>query len=75
MSTLNGKRVLVSAGPTFEDIDPVRFIGNHSSGKQGFAIAAALAAAGARVTPAARPSRGPTGARTGSRSRVVSGSP
>jgi len=42
--------MLVTAGPTHEAIDPVRYIGNRSSGKQGFAIAAALAARGARVT-------------------------
>jgi phosphopantothenoylcysteine decarboxylase/phosphopantothenate--cysteine ligase len=47
---LFGKHVLVTAGPTYEAIDPVRFIANRSSGKQGFAIAAAAAAAGARVT-------------------------
>jgi len=47
---LFGKHVLVTAGPTFEPIDPVRYIANRSSGKQGFAIAAAAAAAGARVT-------------------------
>jgi phosphopantothenoylcysteine decarboxylase/phosphopantothenate--cysteine ligase len=47
---LYGKHVLVTAGPTFEPIDPVRYIANRSSGKQGFAIAAAAAAAGARVT-------------------------
>jgi phosphopantothenoylcysteine decarboxylase/phosphopantothenate--cysteine ligase len=47
---LYGKHVLVTAGPTHEAIDPVRYIANRSSGKQGFAIAAAAAAAGARVT-------------------------
>ncbi|MFM6981036.1 MAG: bifunctional phosphopantothenoylcysteine decarboxylase/phosphopantothenate--cysteine ligase CoaBC [Micrococcales bacterium] len=47
---LAGKHVLVSAGGTREQIDPVRFIGNHSSGKQGVAIAFAAQAAGARVT-------------------------
>jgi phosphopantothenoylcysteine decarboxylase/phosphopantothenate--cysteine ligase len=47
---LYGKHVLVTAGPTYEPIDPVRYIANRSSGKQGFAIAAAAAAAGARVT-------------------------
>lgn len=47
---LSGKHVLITAGPTHEPIDPVRFIANRSSGKQGFAIAAAAAAAGARVT-------------------------
>ena len=48
--TLHGKHVLVTAGPTHEPIDPVRLIANRSSGKQGFAIAAAAAEAGARVT-------------------------
>ena len=52
---LAGKRVLVSAGPTFEDIDPVRFIGNRSSGRMGFAIADAAAAEGAEVTLVAGP--------------------
>jgi phosphopantothenoylcysteine decarboxylase/phosphopantothenate--cysteine ligase len=47
---LSGKRVLVTSGPTHEPIDPVRYIGNRSSGKQGHAIAAAAAAAGAAVT-------------------------
>jgi phosphopantothenoylcysteine decarboxylase/phosphopantothenate--cysteine ligase len=46
---LLNKQVLVTAGPTHENIDPVRFIGNHSSGKMGFAIAEAFAAQGARV--------------------------
>lgn len=45
-----GKRVMVTAGPTYEKIDPVRFIGNYSSGKMGYAIAAAFAARGADVT-------------------------
>jgi phosphopantothenoylcysteine decarboxylase/phosphopantothenate--cysteine ligase len=48
--TLEGKHVLVTAGPTREPIDPVRVIANRSSGRQGFAIAAAAANAGARVT-------------------------
>jgi phosphopantothenoylcysteine decarboxylase/phosphopantothenate--cysteine ligase len=48
--TLAGKRVLVTSGPTHEPIDPVRYIANRSSGKQGHAIAAAAAAAGADVT-------------------------
>ncbi len=52
---LAGARVLVTAGPTFEDIDPVRFIGNRSSGRMGFAVAAAAAAAGASVTLVAGP--------------------
>jgi phosphopantothenoylcysteine decarboxylase / phosphopantothenate---cysteine ligase len=47
--TLSGRRVLVTSGPTSEPIDPVRFIANRSSGKQGHAIAAAAAAAGADV--------------------------
>jgi phosphopantothenoylcysteine decarboxylase / phosphopantothenate---cysteine ligase len=47
---LAGKRVLITAGPTHEPIDPVRYIANRSSGKQGFAIAAAAEAAGAEVT-------------------------
>ena len=46
---LLGKKALVTAGPTYEAIDPVRFIGNHSSGKMGFAIAEALAQEGAQV--------------------------
>ena len=48
--------MLVTAGPTFEPIDPVRFIGNRSSGKQGYAIAAAAARLGARVTLVSGPS-------------------
>ena len=47
--TLAGRRVVVTSGPTFEPIDPVRFIGNRSSGKQGHALARAAAAAGAGV--------------------------
>jgi phosphopantothenoylcysteine decarboxylase/phosphopantothenate--cysteine ligase len=53
--TLAGKHVLVTAGPTWEPIDPVRVIANRSSGRQGFAIAAAAAEAGARVTLVAGP--------------------
>ena len=52
---LFGKHILITAGPTHEPIDPVRYIANRSSGKQGFAIAAAAAAAGARVTLVAGP--------------------
>ena len=52
---LEGRHVLVTAGPTHEPIDPVRYIANRSSGKQGFAIAAAAARAGARVTLIAGP--------------------
>jgi phosphopantothenoylcysteine decarboxylase/phosphopantothenate--cysteine ligase len=57
---LYGKHVLVTAGPTHEPIDPVRYIANRSSGKQGFAIAAAAARAGARVTLVAGPVALPT---------------
>jgi len=53
--SLEGKHVLVTAGPTHEPIDPVRVIANRSSGRQGFAIAAAAAEAGARVTLVAGP--------------------
>lgn len=53
--TLKGKKVLVTAGPTYEEIDPVRFIGNYSSGKMGFAIAEEAAARGAEVTLVAGP--------------------
>ncbi len=49
-ATLTGKKVLVTAGPTYEKIDPVRFIGNYSSGKMGYAIAEEAAARGAHVT-------------------------
>jgi len=52
---LYGKTAMVTAGPTYEAIDPVRFIGNHSSGKMGFAIADALARLGAEVTLIAGP--------------------
>jgi len=52
---LKGKKILVTAGPTHEAIDPVRFIGNHSSGKMGFAIAGELAARGAEVILIAGP--------------------
>jgi phosphopantothenoylcysteine decarboxylase/phosphopantothenate--cysteine ligase len=48
--SLAGRRVLVTAGPTYEDIDPVRYIGNRSSGRMGFAIAAEAARRGAAVT-------------------------
>ncbi len=47
---LKGKKAMVTAGPTYEAIDPVRFIGNHSSGKMGYAIATELAEKGAEVT-------------------------
>lgn len=52
---LTGKHIIVTAGPTHEPIDPVRYLANRSSGKQGFAIAGALAALDARVTLIAGP--------------------
>jgi phosphopantothenoylcysteine decarboxylase/phosphopantothenate--cysteine ligase len=52
---LAGRRVLINAGPTFEDIDPVRFLGNRSSGKMGFALAEVAAASGADVELVAGP--------------------
>jgi phosphopantothenoylcysteine decarboxylase/phosphopantothenate--cysteine ligase len=57
---LAGKHVLITAGPTAEPIDPVRVITNRSSGKQGYAIAAAAAALGARVTLVSGPTALPT---------------
>ncbi|WP_353230978.1 bifunctional phosphopantothenoylcysteine decarboxylase/phosphopantothenate--cysteine ligase CoaBC [Novosphingobium sp.] len=57
---LAGRHVLITAGPTHEPIDPVRYIANRSSGKQGFALAAAAAAAGAQVTLVAGPVDLPT---------------
>ncbi len=48
--TLTGRRVVVTAGPTYEDLDPVRYVGNRSSGRMGYAIAAELATRGANVT-------------------------
>ena len=54
---LRGRHVVVTAGPTYEDIDPVRFIGNRSSGRMGFAVAEAAARAGARVSLVAGPVR------------------
>ncbi len=53
---LKGKKVVLTAGPTYEAIDPVRFIGNHSSGKMGFAIAKVAASLGAQVTLISGPS-------------------
>jgi phosphopantothenoylcysteine decarboxylase/phosphopantothenate--cysteine ligase len=58
--SLEGKHILVTAGPTHEPIDPVRVIANRSSGRQGFAIAEAAAEAGARVTLVAGPVALPT---------------
>lgn len=59
-ASLAGLRIVVSAGPTYEDIDPVRFIGNRSSGKMGFAIAQAAARRGAQVVLVAGPVSLPT---------------
>ena len=67
---LAGLRVLVTSGPTYEPIDPVRFLGNRSSGKQGHAIAAACAEAGARVLLVSGPTHSrhrPVSRRCGSR--------
>lgn len=57
---LAGRRILISAGPTFEDLDPVRYIGNRSSGKMGFALAAEAVRMGAEVTLIAGPVALPT---------------
>jgi len=57
VQSLIGKKVLVTAGPTYEAIDPVRFIGNHSSGKMGFAIAEELLAQGAHVELVSGPTK------------------
>ncbi|WP_294213664.1 bifunctional phosphopantothenoylcysteine decarboxylase/phosphopantothenate--cysteine ligase CoaBC [uncultured Chryseobacterium sp.] len=54
--TLQGKTVLITAGPTYESIDPVRFIGNHSSGKMGYSLAEAAAERGAKVILVSGPS-------------------
>src|SRR5262245_26139270 len=54
-SSLRGQRVMISAGPTYEDFDPVRFIGNRSSGKMGFALAEECVRRGAEVTLIAGP--------------------
>lgn len=56
MADLRGRSVLITAGPTYEAIDPVRFIGNHSTGKMGIAIAEAAARSGAHVTLVCGPS-------------------
>ncbi len=58
-ASLAGRRVVVTAGPTLEDIDPVRFLGNRSSGRMGFAIAAEAARRGATVTLIAGPTTVP----------------
>ncbi|MCA1714615.1 MAG: bifunctional phosphopantothenoylcysteine decarboxylase/phosphopantothenate--cysteine ligase CoaBC [Gammaproteobacteria bacterium] len=59
-ASLRGRRIVVSAGPTFEDLDPVRYLGNRSSGKMGFALAAAAARRGAGVLLVAGPVSLPT---------------
>lgn len=56
-ATLSGERILVTAGPTIEDIDPARFISNRSSGKMGYALAEEAAARGAQVTLISGPTR------------------
>ena len=55
LGSLTQKKIVITAGPTYEKIDPVRFIGNYSSGKMGFALAEACAAQGAQVTLIAGP--------------------
>ncbi|ADV26017.1 phosphopantothenoylcysteine decarboxylase/phosphopantothenate/cysteine ligase [Pseudoxanthomonas suwonensis 11-1] len=57
---LRGLKVVVTAGPTYEDLDPVRYLGNRSSGKMGFAVAASAARAGAEVVLVAGPVQLPT---------------
>ena len=56
MPEIAGKKVLITAGPTYESIDPVRFIGNHSSGKMGICIAEEMTKQGAEVTLVCGPS-------------------
>jgi len=56
-ATLAGRHVVVAAGPTYEDLDPVRYLGNRSSGRMGFAVAAEARRRGARVTLIAGPTR------------------
>ena len=56
-SVLRGRRVVVTAGPTYEDIDPMRYLGNRSSGRMGFALSAEAQRRGARVTLVAGPTR------------------
>jgi phosphopantothenoylcysteine decarboxylase / phosphopantothenate---cysteine ligase len=69
---LVNKKVLVTAGPTYEAIDPVRFLGNHSSGKMGFAIADAMAKLGADVTLVSGPSSQQTKSKSVKRVNVTS---
>ncbi len=56
-ASLRGRHIVVTAGPTYEDLDPVRFLGNRSSGRMGFAVAAEARSRGARVTLVAGPTR------------------
>ena len=70
---LAGKKALVTAGPTYEAIDPVRFIGNHSSGKMGFAIAEELYRLGAEVTLISGPTALSLSSKAIKRIDVVSG--
>jgi len=60
MADLNGKRILITAGPTYEAIDPVRFIGNHSTGKMGIALAERATEVGASVTLVCGPTSVPS---------------
>ncbi len=71
---LVGKKVLITAGPTYEAIDPVRFIGNHSSGKMGFALAEEMAMKGASVTLVTGPTKEKISIDTIKRIDVVSAS-
>ena len=71
---LVGKKVLITAGPTYEAIDPVRFIGNHSSGKMGFALAEEMAMKGATVTLVTGPTKEKISIDTIKRIDVVSAS-
>lgn len=72
LQSMQGKTVLITAGPTYEKIDPVRFIGNYSSGKMGFALAAECAKRGAKVCLVAGPVELPTPEGAVSRSDVES---
>ena len=69
---LSGKKVLITAGPTYEAIDPVRFISNHSSGKMGFALAEEMAEKGATVTLITGPTKEKINIPTVNRIDVVS---
>ena len=69
-----GKKVVITAGPTFENIDPVRFIGNHSSGLMGFALATEAAFRGAEVTLISGPTNLTTGSPSINRIDIVSAS-